>query len=969
MKKFLILTSALLCLCQLMYAQFLFNGNNPRSVRWMQLKTDNFQVIYPSGHDSLAFQTALRLEQIRPAVGFTAGFQPNESFKKPLPVLLHDFNAYANGFVIWIPRRMELISMPNLYNPMPMTHLDHLVIHESRHVSQMQYINTGWFRPFRYLTGELFSGAAAGLYCGPAFFEGDAVVAETSLTRSGRGRSADFLEYYRVCADEGLQRNYWQWRWGSLKRYTPDHYALGYMTIAGIRTMYDAPDFTARYYQRFRKHFFPFLNFQKTIKEVAGPDSEDKNFRSSFQSISREFRNNWEEERDARAPFMETTPLTRKSAYYTEYKGTVAADGCLYSIKSSTADIRHLVRIRPDGREKRISTFSSMTSKLSYDPVFKRIWWSEYEPDLRWELKSSSSIRFMDAGGRIAQLTSGVRAYNPAPSPDGLAVSATLLPPEGGSALIILSADDASLLYRFQAPDSLQLVESVWAGERLFVSGVTEDGMGIYEAPDFNPILRAGHIKIKQLSARNGEILFCCDLNGVNELYSLNPDNGSTRQLSSTRNGASEFCFIGDTLYCSVPHSNGRMIEKCAESDIPRREADFSTPHRWVIADKLSAQELLPTRDSSITLSNTEPKRYRRGANLIHLHSWLPFYVDYNSIASLSFESMASSAGLGASLFFQNTLGDFSAIAGYHANPANGKWWHSGHLQAKYTGWYPVFELKADLGDRNAYKFDKIKNQYVGRSYDAPYFSASLTASLPLRYSALGLTFGLAPQLTFSASNDLFVNRTPLMRLGGQFRAYLVSPTPQSCTYPKFGAGFVAGYSSRLGLGDTFKSNAYVMVYGYLPGFWKTQGIRLSAITEQKIGDYGVSEPVASTAPRGFTSLYSTVAYIPRQTKFSLDYVIPFGSVDWALGPVAYLRNFEFYVQGDLTHYKGSSIEGVLSSVGGTFNLVLGNLLWIPYDTRIGLCAYYNCGNLISKIPKLGEQKPYYVGFVFSVDI
>ena len=112
----------------------------------------------------------------------------------------------------------------------------------------MQFIRgDGLFRAADKILGQIWAGAAAALYPSLPFFEGDAVTAETALTLNGRGRSSDFLEYMRVSFAEGQYRNYWQWRYSSLNKFTPDHYRIGYMLTAGMRTAFDAPDFTKRY--------------------------------------------------------------------------------------------------------------------------------------------------------------------------------------------------------------------------------------------------------------------------------------------------------------------------------------------------------------------------------------------------------------------------------------------------------------------------------------------------------------------------------------------------------------------------------------------------------------------------------------------------------------------------------------------------------------------------------------------------
>ena len=51
-----------------------------------------------------------------------------------------------------------------------------------------------------------------------------------------------------------------------------------------------------------------------------------------------------------------------------------------------------------------------------------------------------------------------------------------------------------------------------------------------------------------------------------------------------------------------------------------------------------------------------------------------------------------------------------------------------------------------------------------------------------------------------------------------------------------------------------------------------------------------------------------------------------------------------------------------LGSVGAELCVVLGNLIWIPNDTRIGVKYYYNMG-----IPD--GLNPHFVDMVFSIDM
>ena len=143
-----------------------------------------------------------------------------------------------------------------------------------------------------------------------------------------------------------------------------------------------------------------------------------------------------------------------------------------------------------------------------------------------------------------------------------------------------------------------------------------------------------------------------------------------------------------------------------------------------------------------------------------------------------------------------------------------------------------------------------------------------------------------------------------------------------------------------------------------------THGIRLSAIAQMPTSDALFNERYAAVLPRGmagYASLANKVANYSLQTRFTADYAFPFAPLDWSgMGPVAYLRNFECTLHGDYSYLYNRQESKVLASVGADLCAVLGNLLWIPEDTRLGVSYYYNIG------APAGES-PHYWGAVFNV--
>ena len=76
-------------------AQFYSAGTDPGRVRWSQIRTDNYRVIYPAGCDSLARAYALSLQTEYPRIGRSLGFAPSQFCRRPMPVILHPFTSYV----------------------------------------------------------------------------------------------------------------------------------------------------------------------------------------------------------------------------------------------------------------------------------------------------------------------------------------------------------------------------------------------------------------------------------------------------------------------------------------------------------------------------------------------------------------------------------------------------------------------------------------------------------------------------------------------------------------------------------------------------------------------------------------------------------------------------------------------------------------------------------------------------------
>lgn len=1062
-------------------AQFSLTGSDPAALRWRQMETENFRLIFPKGEDSLARVYGTELEQARLRIAGSSGYLIGQSYKGKMPVVLHSRYVLPNASVTWAPNRMDIFTVNDPYEPMAMPWVRNLAIHEGRHAAQMQFGADRGNKALHWLFGEMAAGAFAGIYPGPAFLEGDAVVAETALSRSGRGRQAEFLEYMMPAFDCGDWRDYYRWFYGSNKLYTPDYYRVGYMLIAGTRVFFNDPLFTQEYFDRVVRKGWLF-NLQKTVKSASG-----KSFNESFRTIEENFQQLWNIEAAVREPFMPSRQISRRPRMHSEYNGSVlGGDSRIYSLKSGMATPNCLVRLDPNGKEKRIRSFASYTSDLFLDSEGQRIFWSESVSGRRWTLGGSSRIRYVDLSkpGKVQNLTKKGRYFNPAPSEDGKVIAATEYPYAGGSRIVLLDTTDGSVRKSFTAPDSIQFTESAWIGDRLFAAGLSDNGMGIYEVtgpdsdgkavlckllgpqpvtlshlrtvPAIDPKVRQGSEtteRTKTIKDNNGhfdklsdrtlslskrpvsedrQLTFLCDRTGAMELYSLDVESLTLRQLTSTRYGISSPVFKADTLYYSSlaasdrpkDYKQGRMMYATAVADLPVTEVRYEDIHKYLVADVLTAQENALGDSTEVTaeVKFSQPERYSK-IRFPHIHSWAPIYFNYDNVESVSGDDYYKTASLGATALFQNLLSTGYGMVGYgaHEDPhKDGKWRHSGHFKYIFTGLYPVFEFSADFNDRAALDIQKIqitkdrayKLYNQGTQTGRPYFSGSVKAYIPFNFSSGGINRGLIPQVKYKFTNDRYNdqilfqhivkkdgkdvtetydtmgedNISPLQTLDASLRGYVMRQKAPSQVFPSLGFGAELGFHFRPGHMKAYNPTAYLYTYGYLPGFTARQGLRLTASMEVWYGpceEGAIMEGALTAIPRGFvdTNLKSIInSCSESRWRVTADYAIPFADVDWSfLSPVAYIKNFELTPFFDWSyqtfcwdhelHYNPGAVTGEnLFSVGADLTVNLGNFFWLPYDTQIGIRYARNFWHYIDRFP-ISNLNKNYIGWIFSISL
>ncbi|MCA1741395.1 MAG: hypothetical protein LC630_02775, partial [Bacteroidales bacterium] len=367
-------------------AQYYDTGQDPASLRWRQINTPHFRVIYPDDFEAGARDYALLLEQ---SFNRLSALYPDGGSR--IPVIIHNHSMSSNGYVSWAPRRMELYPLPGQDN-LPMWPAEQLAVHETAHVLQLSSLNrTGLGRALWYLLGEQAVGVSA-VEIPMWAFEGDAVFAETATTLSGRGRSNAFTQRARALAtrDQGIY-GYDKMLSGSYRNFTPDHYVFGYLMMNHLRNT----DSTA-WNKTIRKvsSGYPFNPINHSLKKETGL-TKKRLYDSTFAALERSWKANV-------AEGLREYPalnITRKRDFVSHYSPHRTADGKIISLRTSLSDPSRFVITDPANGTERVLTTTGNIYPYFFSYSDGTVVWSELHPDIRWDNRGYSVIKRMEISG------------------------------------------------------------------------------------------------------------------------------------------------------------------------------------------------------------------------------------------------------------------------------------------------------------------------------------------------------------------------------------------------------------------------------------------------------------------------------------------------------------------------------------------------------------------------------------------
>jgi hypothetical protein len=893
---------------------------NPPSLKWYQINTPNFKVLYPKGFEVQAQRMANTLEQIRTPEAASMGVKP-----KKISIILQNQSSISNAFVTLAPRRSEFYTMPTQnYNFVGNNDwLTMLASHEYRHIAQFQRSITGFNRAVYGIFGQQASAGMAFAAAPQWFWEGDAVATETAFTHSGRGRIPNFDLVFRTNLLEGRTFNYHKQYLRSYKNNIPNHYVLGYHLVSYLRKKTGDPDIWEKIVKRsWSLPFIPFA-FSNAIKKETGLYVKDL-----YNEMAGSLTTQWRREQEG-LPFTSFVPVTKRSTeVYTDYLyPQVLVDGSVAVQKSGIGDIEQLVVLR-DGAERRKYVQGQMNATGMMSASNERVVWNEYRYDPRWLVRTYSIVKGYDFGSGMATIVSTNSRYaSAALSPDGSKVATIESGTDYQTRLVILEYVSGNVLKEITNPNNDFISMPRWSDDGKFIVALKSNKAGKtisrfdVEAGTSVDLLPASDENMGYPVPFRQYIFYNSPYSGIDNIYALDTNSGKRFQVTCSRYASYNPAITrdGTMLYYNEQTRNGMDVVK-----IPLDPASWRSLEQVKkgtgFYQHLVDQEGRPNLLDSVGVRSFATRRYHRAGGMINPHSWGPYFTNGN----------LTQAQFG--IYSTDILSTTSLHAGYlyDINERTGSW----QAGVSYQGFYPIIDFQILKGDRQ--QTASVIDRNVKFNWKETGTSVGLRVPLVLTRSKyitridLGNSLGITQVSSFQnvVSKDNILISTGNQRIVplNDTLSYLFTGTVGngqllsnffSLSYsrilkqsrrdfnPKFAQAIsYENYSTPYG-GDFTGKLWVIRGVAYFPGLLKHHSLYFRG---------GYQNSLSSTDLNAYTfrnRVFKPRAYAyPADNTFysySANYSLPVWYPDVALGPVLNIQRVKLNLFYDVGHGEGKS--------------------------------------------------------------
>ena len=746
-------------------AQYYSWGADPIYMHWRELKGDKIDVIYPDTARTLGYKMMHFARAAQPDIAF--GFRYGAM---KIPFIIHPENFSSNGMVMWLPKRVEILSSPAI-NSYSMPWLKQLAAHEYRHAVQYNNLNRGFVKGFSYLLGE--QSSTIGLLFMPLWgLEGDATLSETQMSSFGRALQPSFTMHYRAMGNIAQERGFNKWFCGSYREYIPNHYQLGYQITAYANTKYNENIWDKIVHYSVRNPYVLATTYVAMRKFYS--TSTTKLFRETFADLN----NYWNS-----LPYQPNTS-TQLSAEckngYTKhrYPQYIDQDIILSLCETLSKPEAFVLTNKTTGKSRRLAYTGAISSRPS--EIFNgRVWWTEYRRSLLFAERINSKLCYMDlVQGRTKTIHRKDKVLYATPINE-YELAWVEYAPNGIFSIVCGNPTtrhkEESLRVALSPDIEIHGLAYDNYTHALYFIATDDSGMWIGRVGnnrEVEQVTQGAYITISDLRAKNGLLYFGSIQSGKDEVHCYDLRSSTEYRISASTYGSfSPMPLDRDTIVMTTYDRYGYHIAeqavkrdtlpKVAYSKLPQnvvnpKRKDWGLINLDSVRFEGAEQMMHNTQQGKRALQD---RRYHGAAHLFNIHSWAP--VSYDPFA-LS-EEGALDFNLGATIMSQNLLSTASGYLTWGWNAQEGhvfkgafRYYGLGvnlSINATYGGTQQLYSAYTYLYDPLTGRYEAVlpggKEEYVTNPItgkeelvlnEVPelgrYYNIGMMASLPLYFQA-----------------------------------------------------------------------------------------------------------------------------------------------------------------------------------------------------------------------------------------
>lgn len=890
MKKITLLLLLLLDNLHL-YAQD--NAQNPFSIKWSQIKTPHFRLIFPSQISMVGNRTANVLETVYQPVSNSLGVNP-----KPISVILQNQTTASNGFVTLLPRHSEFFTTPPQdYNLLGTNNwLDLLAVHEFRHVVQFEKAKTGAGKFYHFLFGNTALSAISNITVPNWFWEGDAVGTESSLTTSGRGRIPEFDMALRTQLLTKGAYSYSKAVCRSYKDFIPNHYVSGYYMTSYIKNKFGIDAWDKILKETYSDLPYPF-SFSNSIKKVTGLKTEQL-YSQAFNDISEQWKAQISELKETEVEFYKA----KISNYYTNYEyPQILPDGRVLAVKSGLSDIAQLVILDKRSEEEKVLKLGIFNDAGTFSVSGSKAVWAEFNYHPRWGQKDYSVIKIYDFNtDKIKSITHKTKLTAPSLSVDASKIVAIENSVDNKCSIIVLTTDDGLEIRRIANETNALYIHPRWAGNEEIYAVRLLNGLKTIvrintqnnqETELFTPVNENMAYPVKA----GNYILFNSGITGIDNIFAFDLTTQKRYQVTNRKFGAFNPTLSADgkTLIFNDFNVKGQKIVSMPfePENFLLFDEKLTKPVKYF--GQMVLQGVGKNLLKSVPTTQYEVKPYSK-ANIFNIYSW-GVVLNSTDANSLNF-------GVASKDLLNTTT--ISTGYTYNANENRGQF----YTNLTYAGFYPILNFSYTNGERSTkFYIDKDTKLDSLRSDVWNQQQILLGVNLPLNLTRSKyiqtMNFGINNALTIISGYNLKERPASLSyngNLNSMIYTFNYSNLLKRATRdiaPQWGQT-ITFYNRNLPFGGNLDGGlTAVQASFYVPGILKHHSLRFRGGFQNQSG-----YKTAIGSPNGNLYIFGSPIVFPRGHAYrsfenfqtgSIEYRLPLFDPDLVLGRFLYLKRFK----------------------------------------------------------------------------